>query len=131
MKYAEILAQNRDAMTAKRVFGEPTESGGVTVIPVASVGGGGGGGGGGPSEGEQGEGVGFGFGAKPVGAYVLKDGKVDWRPAVDVNALISAIARVLVVALITRLVIQRKRLVMQAWAETEVAKNGAAQAESP
>ncbi len=38
----EILAGARDAMTVKRVFGDPVDTDGVTVIPVARVGGGGG-----------------------------------------------------------------------------------------
>jgi uncharacterized spore protein YtfJ len=67
------------------VFGDPIESGGVTIIPAAKVGGGGGGGG----DNEDNGGGGFGIGAKPVGAYVIKDGEVTWRPAVDVNRLIG------------------------------------------
>jgi enoyl-CoA hydratase len=31
----------------------------------------------------------FGIGAKPVGAYVIKDGDVSWQPAVDVNRIIA------------------------------------------
>jgi uncharacterized spore protein YtfJ len=33
----EILTNARDAMTVRRVFGEPYERDGVTVIPVAAV----------------------------------------------------------------------------------------------
>ena len=65
MSLGEALQAARDAVSAKRVFGEPVERHGVTVIPAASVIGGGGGGGGvniGPA-GQGGEpGVGFGFG---------------------------------------------------------------------
>jgi uncharacterized spore protein YtfJ len=81
----EILAGARDAISVKRVFGDPIESEGVTVIPVARVGGGGGGGG----DNEDNGGGGFGLGARPVGAYVIKDGEVSWRPAVDVNRIIG------------------------------------------
>jgi uncharacterized spore protein YtfJ len=43
-----LLAQARDSLTVKRVFGEPIERDGVTVIPVANVMGAFGGGGGDP-----------------------------------------------------------------------------------
>lgn len=55
----------KDVMTVQRVFGEPTQIDGVTVVPVAVVRGGAGGGGGGgttPEKNEQGEGAGVGFG---------------------------------------------------------------------
>jgi uncharacterized spore protein YtfJ len=81
----EILAGARDAISVKRVYGDPIESQGVTIIPAAKVGGGGGGGG--DSEGDGGGG--FGIGARPVGVYVVKDGDVSWRPAVDVNRMIA------------------------------------------
>lgn len=71
-------------MTARRVFGDPIEVGGVTVIPVARVGGGGGGG---SSPNDQG-GVGFGLNARPAGVYVVRDGTAVWRPAVDVNRIV-------------------------------------------
>ncbi|MGW4328789.1 sporulation protein [Nocardia sp. NPDC004573] len=103
MKYAELLAQARDAITVRRVYGEPYESGGATVIPAASVGGGGGGGGGtgNGAEGEgSGEGVAFGVGAKPVGAYLLRDGRLTWHPAVDVNAIIATAGRVLIAGML-------------------------------
>jgi uncharacterized spore protein YtfJ len=75
----ELLSGARDAISVRRVFGDPIEHDGVVVIPVAKVGGGGGGGG----DSENNGGGGFGLGAKPVGVYVLKDGKVTWSPAID------------------------------------------------
>ncbi len=81
----ELLGGARDAITVKRVYGDPIESEGVTVIPAAKVGGGGGGGG--DSEGDGG--AGFGLGAKPVGAYVIQGGDVRWVPAVDVNRIVG------------------------------------------
>ena len=80
----EILGGARDALTVRRVYGEPIEQEGTTVVPVAAVRGGGGGGG--DSEGNGGGG--FGVAARPVGAYVIRDGEVVWRPAVDVNRLV-------------------------------------------
>jgi uncharacterized spore protein YtfJ len=77
----ELLAGARDALTVRRVYGEPIEQEDVTLIPVAAIRGGGGGGG--DSEGNGGGG--FGVSARPVGAYVIRDGEVDWRPAVDAN----------------------------------------------
>ena len=41
----ELLSGARDAISVKRVFGDPIEAEGVTIIPAAKVGGGGGGGG--------------------------------------------------------------------------------------
>ena len=40
----QLMQQTRDALTVSRLFGEPLERNGVTVIPVAVVRGGGGGG---------------------------------------------------------------------------------------
>ena len=45
MDVHEVLNHARDAMTVKRVFGDPYEKDGVTVIPVANVMGGAGAGG--------------------------------------------------------------------------------------
>jgi uncharacterized spore protein YtfJ len=74
----------RDAITAKRVYGDPVERDGVTVIPAAAVRGGSGGGG--DSEGNGGGG--FGVMARPIGAYVIQNGRVSWRPAVDLNRVL-------------------------------------------
>jgi uncharacterized spore protein YtfJ len=75
----ELLQGAKDAITVRRVFGEPIEHEGVVVVPVAKVAGGGGGGG----DSENNGGGGFGLGARPVGVYVIKDGQVSWRPAID------------------------------------------------
>jgi uncharacterized spore protein YtfJ len=90
MPVNEFLSTARDAIDVRRVFGEPREFDGVVVIPVAAVGAGGGGGSGtDPDGGGAGEGGGFGGGGRPVGAYVVHDGRVSWRPAIDVNRAIS------------------------------------------
>jgi hypothetical protein len=39
--------------------------------------------------------------ARPVGAYVVRDGDLSWRPAVDVNRIILGGQVVLIVALLT------------------------------
>jgi len=83
MSVQEVTAQARDALTVKRVYGEPYEKDGTIVIPAASIRGGAGGGGGADSEGVGGSGGGFGITARPVGAFVLRNGEVAWRPAYD------------------------------------------------
>ncbi|WP_194816876.1 spore germination protein GerW family protein [Nocardia sp. XZ_19_385] len=105
MKYADLLAQATDTMAVRRIFGEPHQVDGVTVIPAAAIGmgGGGGGGGGRDAEGEgsgEGEGVGFGLGGKPVGAYVVHNGKLTWHPAIDVNAIIETAGKVLIAGIL-------------------------------
>lgn len=79
----ETLERARDALTVRRVYGDPIERDGVTVIPAAKVRGGGGGGGDAQGNG----GGGFGISATPAGAFVIKDGEVRWQPAVDVNRI--------------------------------------------
>ena len=102
----ETLAGVQDSLTVKRVFGDPFEKDGVTVIPAASVAGGGGGGGGeGPDDAQGGFGTGFGISARPAGAYVIRDGNVTWQPAVDVNRLAAAV----LVFLALRVVLGRRR----------------------
>jgi uncharacterized spore protein YtfJ len=92
------------ATVAEKVYADPIRQDGLTVIPAASVGGGGGGGGGsGGPEGEAagtGEGGGFGLKAKPAGAFIIKQGKVRWQPAVDVNKVILGAQAVAITALL-------------------------------
>jgi uncharacterized spore protein YtfJ len=88
MNVQEVLNQSRDAMTVGRVFGDPIERNGVTIVPVAQVMGGGGGGGGHSEEGQEGSGVGFGVRAVPAGVYLIKGDNVEWKPSVDVNRVI-------------------------------------------
>lgn len=87
----ETIAGYRDVMTVKRVFGEPYQQNGVTIIPAASVlGGGGGGQGETPRESglDRGSGTGFGLAARPAGAYIIRGDEVKWQPAIDVNRLV-------------------------------------------
>jgi uncharacterized spore protein YtfJ len=107
-----MLEGARDAMTVHRVFGDLVERDGVAVVPVARIrGGGGGGGGSGPAaEGGTGSGGGFGVAARPAGVFVIKDGSVEWRPAVDPERLAlaaMALGALLVLAL---------RSVLRSWA---------------
>jgi uncharacterized spore protein YtfJ len=112
MQQQDVIAQVRDALTVKRVFGEPYERDGVTIIPAARIRGGAGAGGGeGTQDGGTGSGSGSGFGlsARPVGAFVVRDGELSWRPAVDVNRIVLGGQLVAVVALLTVRAIVRAR----------------------
>ena len=87
MNVDEMLKGARDAMAVKRVYGDPIERDGVHGHPgwqrcaaaagaaATSVSNGGGG---------------FGLQARPVGAYVIRDGEVEWEPAVDVSRIALA-----------------------------------------
>jgi uncharacterized spore protein YtfJ len=118
---------------AGKVFGEPIHQDGLTVLPVAAVATGGGGGGGagsmpsgkretagktemagkadtGGGKGDMGgEGGGFGVLAKPAGAFVIRNGDVTWRPAVNLNRIIMGGQIVAVVALLVLRGIVRSR----------------------
>jgi uncharacterized spore protein YtfJ len=92
-----------------KVFGEPVTRDGITIVPVAKVSGGGGGGGGEGGPGKtgtdremkgSGTGGGFGLSAKPAGAFIIQNGSVKWRPAVDVNKVIIGGQVVAVVAIL-------------------------------
>jgi hypothetical protein len=73
MDVQDVIAQARDTLTVKRVFGEPYEKDGVTVIPAARVQGGAGGGSGEDPQGQgKGSGSGFGMTARPVGAFIIR-----------------------------------------------------------
>ena len=110
-KVDEILSEARDTLTVRRVFGEPVDHNGVTVIPAAAVRGGGGGGAGEPGEGAPGgSGAGFGMSARPVGAYQIKGDEVTWLPAADTTKVIL-LAEVLgiVALLVLRSILRRRR----------------------
>jgi uncharacterized spore protein YtfJ len=87
MNVDEMLTGARDAITVKRVFGDPIERDGLTIIPAADVRGGGGGGAGSDAQGDSGGGGGFGLTARPVGVYVVRGHDVHWEPAVDATRL--------------------------------------------
>ncbi len=119
----EVLNHARDAMSVKRVFGDPYEKDGVVIIPVANVMGGAGAGGGtnasvepekadeeaqpasadegavGAGAKDSGYGMGYGLRASPAGVYVIKGGEVEWKPALDMNQLTMQRACVAIVAL--------------------------------
>ncbi len=96
MDAQQILVGTQEALTARRVFGEPIHVNDTTVIPAAVVRGGGGAG---ERNAEQG-GVGFGLEARPAGVYVVRDGDVSWHPAIDVNRIVLGGQIVAIVALL-------------------------------
>jgi uncharacterized spore protein YtfJ len=102
MKFDDMIASAKDAITVSKVFGEPFEKDGITFIPAARVMGGGGGGTGQDDDGQLGEGGGFGMQGRPAGAFVIRDGNVTWRPAVDPNTVIVGLVIVTVAVLVTR-----------------------------
>ena len=69
MSVQDVIAQAKDSLTVKRVFGDPYEKDGVVLVPAAAVRGGAGGGN--DPEGKGG-GSGFGLAARPVGAFVIR-----------------------------------------------------------
>ncbi len=88
MQIEELISGARDVVSVKRVYGDPYEKNGLTVIPAAIVRGGGGGGMGDSKGGESGGGGGFGLMARPSGAWIVEDGDVTWKPAIDVNRIV-------------------------------------------
>jgi uncharacterized spore protein YtfJ len=102
MHVDQIMQTAKDAITVRRVFGEPYEHDGLTVIPAAAVTGGLGGGAGRDAKGQDGEGGGALMTGRPVGAYVIKDGVVSWKPAIDPARLLTAACVVTVVYLVSR-----------------------------
>ena len=109
MDVTEVLEKARDAITVSRVYGEPYEKDGLTVIPAARVSGGGGGGSGKDDKGGDGSGGGFGVSGRPAGAYVIRNGDATWRPAVAPNRIIGVVGLVLAAWLVSRPRVIRSR----------------------
>ena len=105
MKFEELLTGVRDALTARTVYADPIERDGVTVIPAAVIRGGGGGGG----DVEGNGGGGFGLQGRPVGAYVIKDGEVSWKPALDPTRVVLGWQLVVALAAIALWSLARRR----------------------
>jgi uncharacterized spore protein YtfJ len=104
MNVDEMLSDVRDALRAQTVYGEAVERDGLTVIPAATLRGGGGGGG----DKEHNGGGGFGLQARPAGAFVIRDGTVEWRPAIDVDRLLRGALATAAGLLALRLLVSRR-----------------------
>jgi len=102
MNVEELVSSARESLTVRRVYGDPVEREGLTVIPAASIAGGFGGGTGKDPIGQEGEGGGFGMSGRPSGAYIVRNGQVSWLPAVDVNKVIGVVGMVVVTYLLMR-----------------------------
>jgi len=109
MTLEQFMTNAQDALTVRRVFGEPYEKDGATVIPAARLVGGGGGGSGQDELGQSGNGGGFGLVARPAGAFVIRNGDVRWRPAIDPNTLVIAVAVVFAASMVTRAWSRRRK----------------------
>jgi len=84
----ELISTARHVMSVKRVYGDPYEKNGLTIIPAAIVGGVAGGAGG-DQAGDESDGErGFGLMARPSGAWIVQDDQVTWKPAIDVNRIV-------------------------------------------
>jgi uncharacterized spore protein YtfJ len=107
MNASELIGRAADVVTIKRVFGEPIQQDGITVIPAAVVLGGGGGGGGTDANANEGSGGGFAVHARPIGVYVIKDGDVRFEPALDLTTIITGGQKIALVLL--RLILGRRK----------------------
>ncbi|HEU4985140.1 MAG TPA: hypothetical protein VFT58_05820 [Nitrososphaera sp.] len=118
---SSITERVKDTANVKVVFGDPVESGGVTVIPVASVkvaGGGGGGRGRGVAvteegvEVEGGVGMGLQITARPLGYIEVVNGSAKLVPIVDVTkiAIGSMIAGTLALLTVGRRMAKRAKM---------------------
>ena len=108
MNVNEMLEGAREAITVRRVYGDPIERDGTLIIPAADVRGGGGGGGDANNNG----GGGFGLAARPVGVYVVRGADVRWEPAVDVSrmavmGMVTAIVGLLVLRSVAKAIFHR------------------------
>jgi len=114
----QVIEEAREAMASRRVYAEPYERNGVTVILASRVQAGGGGGAGeghGMEEGRDGPGSGsgwgggFGLNARPVGAFVIRGDDVRFVPALDATRIIVGAQLVAMAALLTVRVIVKAR----------------------
>ena len=106
MDVEEMVARSQDAANVGRVYGEAHEKDGTTVIPAARVSARGGSG---AARGGEQSGGGFRADAEPVGAFVIRNGEVEWKPVFDLSAtvrcgqLMGAVALLVLWALIKAL----------------------------
>jgi len=106
MDLQEMVTRSQDTATVGRVYGEPHEKDGTTLIPAARVSARGGAG---AARGDEHSGGGFRADAEPVGAFVISDGEVEWKPVFDLSAtvrrgqLVGVVALLVVLALIRAL----------------------------
>jgi hypothetical protein len=106
MDVEEMVSRSQDSATVARVYGEPHENDGTTVIPAARVSARGGSG---TARSGEHSGGGFRADAEPVGAFVIRNGEVEWKPVFDLSGvirrgqLVGAVALLVLWALIRAL----------------------------
>jgi hypothetical protein len=97
MEPSEFIPRFADSFAAKRVYSEPCHEDGVTIITAAAVRGGGGMG---QNATAHEGGGGLGLSARPVGAYIARNGRVVWKPALDLSRIVLRGQLVLLTALV-------------------------------
>ncbi len=106
MDVQEMVSRSQDTAAVGRVYGEPYERDDTTVIPAARVSARGGSG---AARGGEHSGGGFRADAEPVGAFIIKNGEVEWKPVFDLSSvvrrgqLIGFVALLVLLALIRAL----------------------------
>ena len=104
MALRDVIGALGDAISVRRVYGDPIERDGVTVVPAATVLGGGGGGVD-ASTAEvadpQGGGIGYGLISWPAGAWEVTAEGARWRPAYE-PVLLAGIAMIVITTAIKR-----------------------------
>lgn len=126
MKLLDQLSAAAHPVGVETVFAEPYEKDGVTVIAAAAVARVAGGGGGVDELNHEGGGGGLLTAARPAGAFIVKAGRVTWRPAFDLNRLLGAITVVAIVHLLTKWRIERSRALRTVPADQPLASPGSA-----
>ncbi len=122
MTLDQIMDRAKDTISVRRVFGEPVERDGLTLIPAALVMGGAGGGQGPGAGGELGEGGGLGMLGRPVGAFVIKNGELSWRPVIDIQLIALLAAGTTAICLLSRARLARTRARADARTEARAAR---------
>lgn len=102
MEIQELISGVRDTISVKRVYGDPYEKNGLTVIPAAVVRGGAGGGMGEHDGTQTGRGGGYGVNVRPSGAWIIEDKTVTWKPAIDVNRIVLGSQLIALAAILVR-----------------------------
>ena len=103
MDVQEMVSRSQDTAAVGRVYGEPHEKDGTTLIPAARVSARGGSG---AARGGEHSG-GFRADAEPVGAFVIRNGEVEWKPVFDLSGTVRRGQLVGVVALLVLLAVIR------------------------
>jgi hypothetical protein len=107
MQPSEFIPRFADSFAAKSVYSEPHTEDGITIITAAAVRGGGGMG---QHAADHEAGGGLGLSARPVGAYVARNGRVVWKPAFDLSRVVLRGQLVLLTAVLVAGFVLSRRL---------------------